>query len=218
MRRRGASLVLLLAAVLGGAACLPGEAPPPTPTPTPTPTATPTPTPTPTRTPTPTPILRLRLPTPTPTPTPRPYVPPPPYVPPTPWSPPGYYPPPGSGGDVIESCSGSFKLPASYGFKVTVECASWGSRTLFTIKVKTDYFADFDYPINVKVEVDPPNAPSGSDRGYLYYDGDSVEFDWPPDFLFTRDTVTGRYDITVKAQNFGGYGWVTIAAGSFTIR
>ncbi|MEJ5221593.1 MAG: hypothetical protein WHT63_06280, partial [Tepidiforma sp.] len=78
--------------------------------------------------------------------------------------------------------------------------------------------ADFDYPIEIEVEVDPPNALPDTDWDYLYYDGDSAEFDWPADFFYLRDPVTGRYDITVNAKNSYSYRWVTIAAGSFTIR
>lgn len=182
------------------------------PTPTATPTATPTPTPTPTATPTPTPTPR-----PTATPTPTPYRSPSfptPWQPPTPWRPPGYFPTPRS--DVVESCTGSFDLRASPGFKVRVECVRWRWNTLFTITVKTDYFADFDYPIIIKVEVDPPNAISDSETEHLHYDGDSVEFDWPADFLYFDDPVVGTYRITVKASDFGDN--LTIASGSFTIR
>ena len=109
-------------------------------------------------------------------------------------------------------------MPASRGFKVTVECVQWDWNTLFTITVRTDYFADFDYPVRVRVEVDPPNAFSDLDTGYLYYDGDSAEFDWPADFFYLGEPVTGSYGIVVKASNRSTIGWVTIAAGTFTIR
>jgi len=216
---RPAALLAAAFAALGAAGCgfISDPAPTPTPTATPTATATPTRTPTPTATPTATP-------TPTPTPTPRPPTPTP--VPPTPTPvprppapPPGpAYPPPSSGGDVIESCTGSFELDAAPGFSVTVECARWGWRTLFTITVETDYFANFDYPIDIEVTVDPPNALPDSDSEYLYYDGDSAEFDWPADFLFFGQPVAGRYSITVEASNWRNFSGVTIAAGSFTIR
>ena len=208
---RRAALLAASFAALGAAGCgfVSDPAPTPTPTATPTATATPTRTPRPTPAPSPTPTR-----TPTRTPTPRP-----PALPSLPAPPPGpAFPPRTGGGDAIESCTGSFELDAAPGFSVTVECARWGWRTLFTITVETDYFANFDYPIDIEVTVDPPNALPDSDSEYLYYDGDSAEFDWPADFLFFGQPVAGRYSITVEASNWRNFSGVTIAAGSFTIR
>jgi hypothetical protein len=222
---RRAALLAASFAALGAAGCGFISDPAPTPTPTATPTATATPTRTPTPTPSPTPTATpTATPTPTPIPTPRPPTPTP--VPPTPTPvprppapPPGpAYPPPSSGGDVIESCTGWTDIPASRGFKVRVECVQWRWNTLFTITVKTDYFADFDYPIRIRVEVDPPNGFSQTAFGYLYWDGHSREFAWPGDFFTFGDPVTGTYSITVKATNEVSIGFVTVAAGSFTIR
>jgi hypothetical protein len=98
-----------------------------------------------------------------------------------------------------------------------VECARFGRRTLFTITVRTDFFADFEYPIDVRVEVDPPDGLPDRDTGYLYFDGDSLEFDWPRDFFFRGDPVAGSYSVTVEAQNSSTIGYVTVAAGRFTI-
>ena len=99
-----------------------------------------------------------------------------------------------------------------------VECTRWGWRTLFTITVETDYLADFDYPIDIEVTVDPPNALPDSDSKSLYYDGDSAEFDRPADFVIFGQPVAGRYSITVEATSWRNLISVTIAAGSFTIR
>lgn len=110
-------------------------------------------------------------------------------------------------------------MPASPGFEVRVECVRGRWNTLFTITVETDIFADFDYPIIIEVEVDPPNWISDSETEYLYFDGDWVEFDWPADFLYFDDPVVGTYRITVEASDFRDNLFpVTIASGSFTIR
>jgi hypothetical protein len=223
---RPAALLATAFAALGAAGCGFVGDPAPTPTPTATPTATatptrtPTPTPTPTSTPTPT-ATPTRTPTPTPRPpTPTPVPPTPTPVPRPPAPPPGpAYPPPSSGGDVIESCTGWTDIPASRGFKVRVECVQWRWNTLFTITVKTDYFADFDYPIRVEVEVYPPNGGlPGTASGYLYWDGHAREFSWPADFFYRRDSVTGTYSVTVRVSDLTTFPKVTIAAGSFTIR
>jgi hypothetical protein len=116
---------------------------------------------------------------------------------------------------VVESCRGSFDIPSARGFEVKVECARWSSRALFTITVKTKSSADFDYPIKIRVTVDPPNALRSSSFSYLWY---FHTFDWPADFIFGGDPVTGTYELTVEASNDSTWGWVTIASGPFNIR
>lgn len=179
---------------------------PPTATPTPVPpTATPTavvPTPTPTR------VVVLPTPAPpTPTVTRAPGGFPPPFVPLVP-----------SGPRVIERCRGSVTLPAAPGFRVSVSCTSSGYRSLFEIRVQTDYFASFEYPVVIKVTVDPPYGFSGTDTGYLYYDGDSEEFIWPRDFSLSAEPVEGTYAIEVHAAEGFGFPSSVVASGSFRIR
>lgn len=197
----------------------------PTATPTPGPaTATPTPVP-PTAAPMPvipTPTRAVVLPTPTPmpvipTPTPTRAVVLPTPVPPSGGFPPPYVPPPSFGPRPIESCYGSTTLPAVRGFRVTVRCTSFGYRSLFEIRVETDYFANFEYPVVIEVTVDPPFGFRGTDTDYLYYDGDSTEFVWPRDFSLTAEPVEGTYSIEVRASEGFRFPSSVVASGSFRI-
>jgi hypothetical protein len=119
---------------------------------------------------------------------------------------------------VVESCRGSFDIPSARGFEVKVECARWSSRALFTITVKTEFFADFEYPVRILVRVDPPNGLGDNATAYLWFDGDYYTFDWPADFSFLHDPVTGTYEVTVEASNASTILWVTIASGAFIIQ
>lgn len=196
----------------------------PTRTPTAPPTASPTATPPAAENPTPKPIpptpteraaLPSNPPTATPTiarlPTATPTL-PPPTATPSPTRPP--IPPGGSsGGAPVTRCTGSLRLPAATGFRVDVECASFGWNTLFTVTVKTDFLSDFRYPLRVQVEIAPPRGFADTATGYLLTTGDSAEFAWPADYFFLDDPVAGTYGIRVTI-----YPNLTIAAGTFTIR
>lgn len=222
--------------LLGSAAACRGGSPDPTPTPVPTaiPTRTSTPTPSPTTTPSPTPTptdTPTPSPTPTETPTPTPIPPPPTPTPPAQLPPPSPVggipiPPPRSGpiflptptpDDVVEQCTGSVSIPAARPFRVNIRCVPFGLNTIFEIEVQTDYFANLDYPIRVRVTVDPPNGFRGSVTGYLYYDGDRRTFAWPRQFGYFDEPRVGTYGIEVEAAPGVGF-FQTVASGSFTIR
>lgn len=138
-------------------------------------------------------------------------------VPPSGGFPPPYVPPPSFGPRPIESCYGSTTLPAVRGFRVTVRCTSFGYRSLFEIRVETDYFANFEYPVVIEVTVDPPFGFRGTDTDYLYYDGDSTEFVWPRDFSLTAEPVEGTYSIEVRASEGFRFPSSVVASGSFRI-
>ncbi len=108
-------------------------------------------------------------------------------------------------------------MDAARGFEVDVACSSFGYRTLFTVTVSTYYFADFDYPLKIRVEVEPPEGFASTAEDTLRNAGRSVEFAWPRDFASLVEPTSGRYLITVSATVLGRRNWVTIAAGAFTI-
>lgn len=93
-----------------------------------------------------------------------------------------------------------------------------GYLSLFEAVVSTDYFADVDYPISVRVTIDAPRHGSRrSTSRYLYYDGDRATFAWPLDFYVIGDWYRGTYYVEVEAAP-GVFGWSeTVAYGSFTI-
>jgi hypothetical protein len=232
MRRAGPFFLVSVLLLGFAAACRAGSAEPtPTPVPTSTPTATPSPTPTATPTPSPTPTpTETPMPTPTPTPTPPPPPPTPTPVPQLPPPPPagGSIPiPPPPGGpfflptptpdDLVERCEGEARIPAAHPFTVEVRCVSFGYRTLFEIEVSTDYFARLDYPVWIRVTVDPPQGLGDSVTGFLFYDGDRRTFAWPREFAYYTEARTGKYDIRVEAAQRAGF-FQTVASGSFTIR